>query len=320
MKVLLFILAVCALGASGGAPLAQGYPAKPIRFLVPFGPGGGADAMARLIGPPLSERLGQQVVIENRGGAGGTIGAALGAKAPPDGYTIVMASTNLAAAPSLHGKLPFDPLKDFAAVTLLAKTPSVIAVHPSLPVKSVKELIALARTRPGQINYAGGVGSTNHLDAELFKSLAKVDIVQVPYNGTGASLIGVVSGEASVIIAPALVVLPHVKNARLRALAVTSTQRSRATPELPTVAESGLPGFETAQWYGIVVPAGVPDAIIARLNAESVKVVADPELAARMSRDGTLPAGTTPQEFSAYFRNEVAKWAKVIKVSGAKAE
>jgi len=313
-------LAICALGAAGGAALAQSFPVKPIRFLVPFGPGGGADAMARLVSPPLSERLGQQVVVENRGGAGGTIGAALGAKAPPDGYTIVMASTNLAAAPSLHGKLPFDPLKDFAAVTLLAKTPSVIAVHPSLPVRSVKELIALARARPGQINYAGGVGSTNHLDAELFKSMAKVDIVQVPYNGTGASLIGVVSGEASVIIAPSLVVLPHVQNNRLRALGVTSAQRSRATPELPTVAESGLPGFETAQWYGIVVPAGVPEAIVARLNTESVKVVGDPELAARMSRDGTLPAGTTSQEFAAYFRDEVAKWAKVIKVSGAKAE
>jgi tripartite-type tricarboxylate transporter receptor subunit TctC len=268
----------------------------------------------------LAENIRQQVVIDNRGGAHGIIATELAAKAPPDGYTIVMASTNLAAAPSLHSKLPFDALKDFTAVTLLAKTPSLIAVHPSLPVRSVKELIALARARPGQINYAGGVGSTNHLDAELFKSMAKVDIVRVPYNGTGASLIGVVSGEASVIIAPALVVLPHVKNGRLRALAVTSAQRSRATPELPTVAESGLPGFETTQWYGIVVPAGVPDTIVARLNTESVKVVGDPELAARMSRDGTYPAGTTPQEFAGFFRNEVAKWAKAIKVSGAKAE
>jgi tripartite-type tricarboxylate transporter receptor subunit TctC len=316
----LLMLAAWALQAHPGGALAQAYPAKAIRFIVPFGPGGGADAMARLIGTPFSERLGQPVVIENRGGAGGTIGAALGAKAPPDGYTIVMASTNLAAAPSLHGKLPFDPLKDFTAVTLLARTPSMIAVHPSLPVRSVKELIALARARPGQINYAGGVGSTNHLDAELFKSMAKVDIVQVPYNGTGASLIGVVSGEASVIIAPTLVVLPHVKSGRLRALAVTGAQRSRATPDLPTVAESGLPGFETAQWYGIVVPAGVPDAIVSRLNGEAVKVVQDPELAARLAREGTIPAGTSPQEFAAYFKNEVAKWSKVIKISGARAE
>jgi len=316
----LLMLAASALQAHPGGALAQAYPSKAIRFIVPFGPGGGADAMARLIGTPFSERLGQPVVIENRGGAGGTIGAALGAKAPPDGYTIVMASTNLAAAPSLHGKLPFDPLKDFTAVTLLARTPSMIAVHPSLPVRSVKELIALARARPGQINYAGGVGSTNHLDAELFKSMAKVDIVQVPYNGTGASLIGVVSGEASVIIAPTLVVLPHVKSGRLRALAVTGAQRSRATPDLPTVAESGLPGFETAQWYGIVVPAGVPDAIVSRLNGEAVKVVQDPELAARLAREGTIPAGTSPQEFAAYFKNEVAKWSKVIKISGARAE
>ena len=227
---------------------AQAYPVKPVRFIVPFNAGGGADAMARLLAGPLSERLGQQVVIENRGGAGGTIGAALGAKAPADGYTLVMGSTNLAAAPSLHARLPYDTLKDFSPVTLLAKTPSIFAVHPSLPVKSVKELIALARARPGHINYAGGAGSTNHLDAEFFKSLAKVNIVQIPYNGTGASLIGVLSGEASIIIAPSLVVLPHVRSGRLTALAVTSLRRSTALPGIPTVDESGLPGFETAQW------------------------------------------------------------------------
>lgn len=318
------MLAVIALfAASGGfavSVLAQAYPAKPVRFIVPFNAGGGADAMARLLAIPLTERLGQQVVIENRGGAGGTIGAALGAKAPADGYTLVMGSTNLAAAPSLHGKLPYDTLKDFTPVTLLAKTPSLFAVHPSLPVKSVKELIALARARPGQINYAGGAGSTNHLDAELFKSLAKVDIVQVPYNGTGASLIGVLSGEASILIAPTLVALPHVRSSRLRALAVSSLQRSPAVPEIPTVDESGLPGYETAQWYGMLVPAGVPETIVARLNAESVKIVQAPEFAARLARDGSIPQGTSPQEFAAYFRNEIAKWQKVIRISGAKAE
>ena len=318
------MLAVIALfAASGGfavSVLAQAYPAKPVRFIVPFNAGGGADAMARLLAIPLTERLGQQVVIENRGGAGGTIGAALGAKAPADGYTLVMGSTNLAAAPSLHGKLPYDTLKDFTPVTLLAKTPSLFAVHPSLPVKSVKELIALARARPGQINYAGGAGSTNHLDAELFKSLAKVDIVQVPYNGTGASLIGVLSGEASILIAPTLVALPHVRSSRLRALAVSSLQRSPAVPEIPTVDESGLPGYETAQWYGMLVPAGVPETIVARLNAESVKIVQAPEFAARLARDGSIPQGSSPQEFAAYFRNEIAKWQKVIRISGAKAE
>ncbi|HKA43926.1 MAG TPA: tripartite tricarboxylate transporter substrate binding protein [Burkholderiales bacterium] len=316
----LALLFAAALGAHTGIGAAQGYPFKPIRFIVPFAPGGGADTMARLIGAPLSERLGQQVVIENRGGAGGTIGAALAAKAAPDGYTLVMGSTNLAAAPSLHGKLSFDPLKDFTAVTLLAKTPSIIAVHPSLPARSVKELIALARARPGQINYAGGAGSTNHLDAELFKSMAKVDIVQVPYNGTGASLIGVLSGEASVIVAPTLVVLPHVKSGRLRPLAVTSLQRSAAIPDAPTVAESGVPGFETGQWYGILAPAGLSDPVVTRLNAESVKTVQDPEFAARLGRDGSMALGTTPQEFTSYFRGEIAKWARVIKISGARVD
>jgi tripartite-type tricarboxylate transporter receptor subunit TctC len=319
-RTLAVIALSTALGGFAGSVLAQAYPTKPIRFIVPFNAGGGADAMARLLAVPLSERLGQQLVIENRGGAGGTIGAALGAKAPADGYTLVMGSTNLAAAPSLHGKLPYDTVKDFTPVTLLAKTPSIFAVHPSLPVKSVKELIALARARPGQINYAGGAGSTNHLDAELFKSIAKVDIVQVPYNGTGASLIGVVSGEASVIIAPTLVVLPHVRSGRLKALAVTSLQRSPAVPEIPTVDESGLPGYETAQWYGILAPAGVPEPIVTRLNAESVRIVQAPEFAARLARDGSIPQGTSPQEFAAYFRNEIAKWKKVIKISGARAE
>jgi tripartite-type tricarboxylate transporter receptor subunit TctC len=319
-RTLAVIALSTALGGFAGSVLAQAYPTKPIRFIVPFNAGGGADAMARLLAVPLSERLGQQLIIENRGGAGGTIGAALGAKAPADGYTLVMGSTNLAAAPSLHGKLPYDTVKDFTPVTLLAKTPSIFAVHPSLPVKSVKELIALARARPGQINYAGGAGSTNHLDAELFKSIAKVDIVQVPYNGTGASLIGVVSGEASVIIAPTLVVLPHVRSGRLKALAVTSLQRSPAVPEIPTVDESGLPGYETAQWYGILAPAGVPEPIVTRLNAESVRIVQAPEFAARLARDGSIPQGTSPQEFAAYFRNEIAKWKKVIKISGARAE
>ena len=317
----LAVIAHCAvLGGLTGGVHAQAYPNKPIRYIVPFNAGGGADAMARLLAGPLSERLGQQVVIENRGGAGGTIGAALGAKAPADGYTLVMGSTNLAAAPSLHGKLPYDTLKDFTPVTLLAKTPSIFAVHPSLPVKSVKELIALARARPGQINYAGGAGSTNHLDAEYFKSLAKIDLVQVPYNGTGASLIGVLSGEASIIIAPTLVVLPHVRSGRLRALAVTSLQRSPAISEIPTVDESGLPGFETAQWYGILTPAGVSEPIVTRLNAESVRIVQAPEFAARLAREGSIPQGTTPQEFAAYFRDEIAKWQKAIKISGAKAE
>lgn len=299
---------------------AQAYPGKPVRLIVPFAAGGGADITARLVAPALSERLGQQVVIDNRGGAGGTIGAALAAKAAPDGYTLLLASANLAAGVSLFGKLPYDPPKDFAAVTLLTKTPSILAVHPSLPVKSVKELIALAKARPGEINYAGGVNSTLHLYGELFKTMAKVNMVHVSYNGTGPAVIAALSGEASVIMAPAISLLPHIKSGRLRALAITTSQRAAALSDLPTVAESGVPGFDAAQWYGILVPTGVPEQIIARLNSECVKVVQAPDFSSRMTRDASIPMGTSPQEFSAFLRDEIAKWAKVVKFSGARVD
>ena len=312
-------MSLCVVGAlSGMQASAQSYPSKPVRWIVAFSPGGGADTTARLIAPLLSERLGQQVIVDNRGGAGGTIGAAQAARAAPDGYTLLLGSTNLAAAPALQGKLPFDPVKDFAAVSLLAKVPNVMAVHPSLPVKSVKELIALAKARPGQLNYAsGGVGSTLHLDAELFKAMARVDIVQVPYNGTGPAMIGILSGEASLVIAPTISVLPHARSGRLRGLAVTTLERSPAAPQLPTVSESGVPGFETAQWYGILVPAGTPTAVIARLNAECVNIMQTPELSSRMMKEGSIPLGTTPQDFSVFFKEELAKWSRVIKISGA---
>ena len=268
---------------------AQIYPSKPIRFVVPFTAGGGADTMARIMAPRVSERMGQQLVIENRGAAGGTVGASLAAKAAPDGYTLLLGAANLAAAVSLFDKLTFDPLKDFAAVTLLAKSPSILAVHPSLPVKSVNELIALAKAQPGKINYAGGVGSLLHLDVEYFKTIAKVNLVQVPYNGSGPSMIGVLSGEASVVMAPTPLVLPHSKSGRLKALAITSSQRVASLPNLPTVAESGLTGFNTHQWYGILVPTGAPDSIIARLNSEFVKALHLPEVMSRLANDASLP-------------------------------
>jgi len=308
------------LGAAVSGPAAaQGYPAKAVRFIVPFAPGGGADAMARLVAPALSEHLGQQVVVDNRGGAGGTIGAAAAAKSPADGYTMVMGSTNMAAAPSLMGKLPFDPLRDFAPVTVLARTPSLLAVHPSLPVRSVKQLIALAKARPGQIDYAGGAGTTLHLNAELFKTMARINLLQVPYNGTGPSVIGALSGEASVIIAPAIALLPHIQSGRLRALGITSRQRSDMLPDLPAIAET-VPGYDAAQWYGILVPAGTPDTIISRLNAEAVKVVRAPEFVARLKKDATVAVGNSPQEFAGFFRDEVATWKKAIRYSGARAQ
>jgi tripartite-type tricarboxylate transporter receptor subunit TctC len=311
------ILAVGLCFACSAAP-AQSYPSKTIRFIVPFTPGGGADTTSRLIAPRVSERLGQQIVVDNRGGAGGIIGASLGAKAPPDGYTIVLGTANLAAGVSLFEKLTFDPLKDFAPVTLLAKTPDIVAVHPSLPVRSIKQLVALAKARPGQINYAGGIGSLLHLDAEYFKAVTKTDLVQISYNGSGPSMIGILSGEASVVLSPALLVLPHWKSGRLRALAITTTDRIATLPELPTVAEAGYPGFETAQWYGILAPAGTPRLIVSKLNTDFVSVIRSPEMESRMSADATIPIGSTPEAFASYFQQEIARYAKVVKFSGAK--
>jgi tripartite-type tricarboxylate transporter receptor subunit TctC len=302
---------------AAGAP-AQTYPAKPVRFIIPFTAGGGADLVARLVATPLAERLGQQVVVDNRGGAGGTLGTDIAAKSAPDGYTVAMTTENLAAGLSLYPKLQFDLLRDFTPVILLAKTPGLLAVHPSLPVKSVKELISLAKASPGKLNYAGAVGSTLHFDAELFKTMAKINMVQIPYNGTGPAVIGALSGEAPVIIAPTLAVLPHAKSGRLRSLAITSSQRSEAIPDVPTVAESGVPGYDAAQWYGMLAPAGTPEAVVARLNAECLKIVRGPEFTARLVKDASIPLGSTPQEFGVFLKSEVEKWARVIKSSGAR--
>jgi tripartite-type tricarboxylate transporter receptor subunit TctC len=320
IKVIAGIAAAVSLGLSAAHAPAQGYPVKPVRLIVPFTPGGGADLVARLVATPLGERLGQQVIVDNRGGAGGTLGTDLAAKSAPDGYTLVLTTENLAAGLSLYAKLSFNLAADFTPVILLAKTPGIVAVHPSLPVKSVKELIALAKAAPGKINYAGAVGSTLHFDAELFKTMAKIDIVQIPYNGTGPAVIGALSGEAPVIVAPTLALLPHVKSGRLRALAITSTQRSDAVPDLPTVAESGVPGYDAAQWYGILAPAGTPEAIVTRLNSECLKIVRGPEFTARLVRDASIPLGSTPPEFGVYLKSEIEKWAKIIKHSGARIE
>jgi len=320
MKVFLLCGYAICLALMAQASCAQQYPVKPIRFIVPFTAGGGADLVARLVAVPLGERLGQQVVVDNRGGAGCSIGTDMAAKTAPDGYTMVLTSTNLAAAVSLYGKLPFDLIKDFTPVILLAKTPGIVAVHPSLPAKSIKEFITLAKSAPGKINYAGGIGTTMHLDAELFKTMANVDLVQIPYNGTGPAVIGTLSGEAPVIFAPTIAILPHAKTGRLRALAITSIQRSAAVPDLATVAESGVPGFDTSQWYGILMPAGTPDAIVTRINGEAVKIVQGPDFTSRMVRDASIPIGSTPQELGAYLKNEIEKWAKVIKYSGARVE
>jgi tripartite-type tricarboxylate transporter receptor subunit TctC len=298
---------------------AQAYPIKPVRLIVPFVPGGGADAAARLFGAKLGESVGQQIIIDNRGGAGGTIGAELAAKSAPDGYTLLLGTANLAMNVSLYGKRPYDPVKDFVTVSLLSSTPNVIAVHPSLPVKTVRDLIAFAKAHPGQINYAsGGNGSTAHLAAELFKTMAQVSLVHVPYKGSGPATIAVLSGESPLTMVPALAVMPHVQSGRLRALAISSVRRADALPDLPTVAESGLPGYEASQWYGVMVPTGTPENIVTRLNAELVKIVHSPDMTARLAAEASIPFGSTPQQFAAYLQEEIVKWARVVKFSGAK--
>lgn len=279
------------------------------------------DGAGRLISQKLSEALGKPFVVENRSGANGMIGSELAAKSAKDGYTLMVNGANFVTTPSLYAKVTYDPIRDFEPVSLIALAPNVLVVHPSLPVNSVKELIALARARPGQVNFAGsGSGSTPHLAAELFNTLAKVDMVHVPYRGTGPAIVGLMSGEASVMFMPTTNAVPLVKSGRLRALAVTSRQRVPAMPELPTVSESGLKGYESSQWYGLFAPAGAPADVIALLNSQVVKIMQAPDMKQRMTAEGLVAVGSTRDEFAAYVKVELAKWAKVIKASGARVD
>jgi tripartite-type tricarboxylate transporter receptor subunit TctC len=314
-----FAVAACgALAWSASDARAQGYPNQPIRLIVPYAAGGGVDLIARAVAPKLTEKLGQPVVIDNRGGAGGNIGTELAARTEPNGYTLVMGAAALAINVSLYRKLPFDPVKDFAPISLLAATPNILAVHTVVPSKSVKELIALAKSKPGGLNYASaGNGTTSHLAAELFKTMAGVDIVHIPYKGTSPAVVALLSGEAAIMLAPALTLIPHIRANRVKGLAVTGAKRSPAIPELPTVAESGVPGFEARQWYGALAPAGTPAEIVARLNKEMVAIVQSPEVAGRLQKEGSEPIGSTPDEFARYIKAEIAKWAKVVRASGA---
>ena len=314
---------VALLGAASVMPLqasAQAYPARPIRLIVPFTPGGTTDILARLLGNRLGETLGVQVVIENRGGAAGNIGAELAAKAKPDGYTLFMGHIGtLAVNPALYVKLPYDPVKDFAPISMVALVPSLLVVHPALPAKSVKELIALAKARPGKLSYGStGTGGTPYLAVEYFKLLAKVDIVEVPYKGAAPLTTDLIAGEIALTITGIPALLPHVKTGRLRALAVSSAQRSRAVPELPTIAEAGLPGYEATAWYGLVAPAGTSRDIIAKLNAEVLAALKHPEVADRLQAEGAEPSGGTPEQFAAFIQAETTRWAKVIKATGVK--
>ena len=301
--------------------IAQPYPHGPVRVIVPFPPGGGVDAAGRLVSQKLSEALGRPFVVENRPGANGMIGSELAAKSTKDGYTLMVNGANFVTTPSLYSKASYDPEKDFDPVSLIAHAPNVLVVHPSLPVKSVNELIALARARPGQVNFAGsGSGSTPHLAAELFNTLAHVKMVHVPYRGTGPAIVGIMSGEASVMFMPATNAVPLVKAGRMRALAVTTRERVPAMPELPTVAESGLLGYESSQWYGMLAPSGSPADVLSLLSSQLAKIMQAPEMKQRLAGDGLVAVGSTREALAAHIRSETAKWSKVIKQSGARVD
>jgi tripartite-type tricarboxylate transporter receptor subunit TctC len=313
-RVLEACLLASALALAPHASHAQQYPAKPVRFIVPFSPGSGSDTIARIVATALPEVLGQQVIVDNRAGAAGNIGAELAAKAPADGYHMMLVILGHAANATLYKNLTYDLVRDFAPVTQLASTPSILVVHPSLPAKAVGELVSLARGKPGAINYSsGGVGTPTFIAGELFKLAAKVDLLHVPYRAGGEALTAVVSGETSVYFAPIAPALPHVKAGKLRALAVTSSARLPILRDLPTIAESGYKGFQTGNWYGLVVPARTPPEIIAALNKAALAVLKNPTVNRRLVDSGYLVIGDTPGEFGAHIKSEIAKLARILK-------
>lgn len=313
----LVLFAALLAGGAGGAAAQQGYPSRPIRFIVPYPPGGSTDILARVIGQNMSARWGQQVVIDNRSGAGGIVGTEIAATAPPDGHTIIMVTSSHATLPSLYKKMPYDTLKDFAPVTLVSSTPYILVAHPKLGVKSVKELISLLKSKPGQFNYASSSsGGMGHIAGELFKSMAAVDMVHVPYKGSGAAIPDVLGGHVPLMFDNILSVLPHVKSGRLIALAVSTARRSPVVPELPTVAESGLPGFDVGIWFGVLAPANTPAKIVTALNSEIVRILQTPDMRERLSSQGAEPIGGTPKQFAEHIKAEMVKWGKVIRDAG----
>jgi len=291
-------------------------------MIVPYPPGGSADILARAIGAKVGEGLGQPVVIDNRPGAGTIIGTEATAKSAPDGYTFMLGTVSSHAInPALNPKLPFDPVKDFTPLSLVASIPFAMIVHPSVPAKSVQEFVALAKSKPGQLNYSSaGNGTSNHLAGELLKSMAGIDLVHVPYKGSAPALNDLIAGHVSLMFDLVLTAAPHIKSGAARGLAVTGAQRSAVLPDLPTVAESGLPGYEVSAWFGIFAPAGVPQPVAKRLNAEFVKVMREPDLKQRLASLGADPLTSSPEEFATYLRAEIDKWAKVVKASGMKVD
>lgn len=308
----------CAIGSAS----AQNFPTKPVRFVVPFAPGGSTDTLARTIGQKLSDYLGEQVVVDNRPGANGDIGMLLVARAAPDGYTVVLGYiANLGIGPSLYAKMPYDPVKDFAPITQVAGASNILVVHPSVPAKNFKEFITYTKANPGKVNFASaGVASVGHLTGELLNNLAGIDMVHVPYKGSGQAITDLVGGHVKVMISGMASTLPHVKTGKLRGLATTGAKRTPATPDLPTIAESGFPGFEASSWFGVLAPARTPRPVVARLHADIVKSLQQPDVRQRLENVGFEIVGGTPDEFAGYIQSEIRKWAKVVKASGAKPE
>jgi tripartite-type tricarboxylate transporter receptor subunit TctC len=316
----LFLCALCVLYGSSFLPAqAQTYPSKPIRLIVGFPAGGPTDIVSRTIAPKMSEALGQTVIVDNRGGAGGVIATEQVAKSPPDGYTLLMGTIGgIAVAMSLIPNRGYDTLRDFAPVTQAVTVTNLLVVHPSVPAKNVKELLAIARSKPGRLNYASsGNGTVTHLAGELFKLLGKVDITHIPFKGGAPALTALISGEVDLSYENSLVVTPHVKAGKVKALAVTGLKRSRLMPELPTIAET-LPGYNASGWYGLFVPAATPKPIVARLNQEAVKALRMPDVVKTLSSQGAEPVGNSPEEFGAFVKSEIEKWANLVKVAKMK--
>jgi tripartite-type tricarboxylate transporter receptor subunit TctC len=312
---------VAGLAVAGHAPAAEGYPNRPVRMLVGYPPGGPTDLAARLAAQHLTEAFGQQVIVDNRPGAGGTVSATLLVQSNADGYTLALGSNGeMAISPNLRRKLAYDPVRDIAAISRIGASQLVLIVHPSLPAKSVKELIALAKAKPGAINFASsGTGSTAHLCAELFKHMAAIDIVHVPYKGAGPAMTDLMGGQVQMLITGYSAAVPHVKAGKLRALGVTGAKRLASAPDLPTIGES-VPGYDVTSWYGIVAPRGTPAAVVDRVHREIAAMTRKPDVAARLAALGIEPEGNTPREFAAQVKSEIAKWARVIKAAGVPVE
>lgn len=315
------LVAALALLLGALAAVAQTYPSRPVRVIVPFPAGGGVDAAGRILAQRLGESFGKPFLIENRGGANGNIGTEAAAKSPNDGGTLLFTGAGFVTNPSLYRSVPYDPVRDFEPVSLMALGPNVLVVHPSLPVKSVRELIALAKTHPGRIGFAGsGSGSTPHLAGELFNAMAGVQMVHIPYRGSGPAMIGLLAGDAPVMFLPAINAGGHVAAGRLRAIAVTSRERLQAMPDLPTVSEAGLPGYESSQWYGLLAPAGTQSEVLDLLNSQVANIMRSSDMKIRMTNDGLVPIAGSREQFAAHIKGEIEKWAKVVSASGARVD